>query len=383
MRKILIGLLFASAINFAQQNGVGSKWQSEKKSWVDETSKYEITQWTSRSTNYHPYFTTESFIDENNVIIISNRTGKEQLFKMNLTTGEMIQMTSAAHLRSIDHLPQYKAIWYLDGEMLRFLNTATLESQDVYDFANFKPKMASFSVTCDAKWIVFSANQNDGTPATGGYGPFAIYKLSLQDKSIAKITIDLGFNIGHIQANPVDPNLIMYCWQWEEPGRPKLVGDTPLRIWWVNIDGTAGGPIMQDFGMHRVHESWTPDGKRITYCGDYRAGIDKGKEVLGIASIDGTVNETYDASVWHAHQNMYKDNKHWVSDLYNHDDRVLVLFTLGNKKFDKIEILFKHASSWKGQPSHPHSRFSPDGRYILFSTDRTGEPQVYTVRVNL
>jgi WD40-like Beta Propeller Repeat len=35
------------------------------------------------------------------------------------------------------------------------------------------------------------------------------------------------------------------------------------------------------------------------------------------------------------------------------------------------------------QPSHPHPHFSPDGKSILFSSDKSGIPAVYSVRVNL
>ncbi len=87
------------------------------------------------------------------------------------------------------------------------------------------------------------------------------------------------------------------------------------------------------------------------------------------------------APVGPAHSQMYMDNIHWVSDLY--DGSYLVLFTIKDNSMVKEERLFKHDSSWKGQPSHPHPHFSPDGKYILFGTDKSGNPQVYSVRINL
>jgi len=295
----------------------------------------------------------------------------------------MTQMTNLDRLKSMDHLRDKKMLWLLDGKALKVLDTSSLEIKDVYDFENYPYSVGSFTVTCDAKWFVFSSNQKQQGPGDCGYGPYVIMKLNLNDKSLVPITHITGFNIGHLQANPVDSNLILYCWQWEALGRSKLVGDTPIRIWWVNIDGTDGGPFPQAFGMHRTHESWTPDGKYVTYSGDFRFGPQKGREVLGFQSMDGTVNKMYDATVWHAHQNLFKDNKHWIADKINHDDRDLVLFTRGEDKMEKKEILFHHGSSWDGQNSHPHPRFSPNGKYILFSTDKTGTAQVYTVRIDL
>ncbi len=371
------------AHNPSSESAVGRTISSEKKSWIDDTTGFEITQWTTEGVNNHPYFTTESFVDENTALMFSRRTGKKQLYKLNLLNGEMTQMTDADDLGNIEHLPQFKTVWYLDGRKLRSLNTVTMQAADVYDFEQFQSHVGSFSVTCDARWFVFATDRSGGKSGTCEYGPFAIFKLNLQEKTIAKITPDFGFNISHVQANPTNSNLILYCWQWDAPGRARLVGATPIRIWWVNIDGTDGGPFAQPFGLHRTHEAWTPDGKFVTYSGDFRFGPQKGREVLGIQSLDGTTNAMYDAAVWHAHQNMFKDNKRWVADLHNHDDRLLMLFERGEGAELKSTVLFRHASSWEGQSSHPHPRFSPNGRYVLFSTDRTGRAQVYTVRINL
>lgn len=48
---------------------VGKEIPSEKKTWIDDTTGYEITQWTSISTSHHPYFTVDSFIDDKTAII--------------------------------------------------------------------------------------------------------------------------------------------------------------------------------------------------------------------------------------------------------------------------------------------------------------------------
>ena len=58
-------------------------------------------------------------------------------------------------------------------------------------------------------------------------------------------------------------------------------------------------------------------------------------------------------------------------------------FSLGENKIEQTKILFRHDSSWGAQPTHPHPHFSPDGKYVMFSTDKTGNPQVYTVEINL
>lgn len=374
--------LIGQAINDSS-GFVGKKIPSEKKTWIDDSTGCEITQWTSISTNYHPYFTVESFIDDQTAIIISGRTGKRQLYKLNLENGEMIQMTAASNYRNMDHLPQYKTIWYLDGKLLVSINTVTLKSEVIHDFSNFAYRIGSFSVTCDAKWFVFAVNKKEQTPSDLGYGPFAIYKLSLDDKKITQISLDYGFNIGHVQTNPVDPNLILFCWQWEKFGRPLLVGHSPIRTWWINIDGSDGGPFIQEFGTQRTHETWTSDGKSIAFVSKYRMGEKLGKHFLGLQSIDGKINYRYWEQVSPGHQNIFNDNKHWIVDCFDNDESLLALIRIDKDKVVNKKVLFRHGSSITGQDSHPHPRFSTNGTYVMFSTDKSGTPQVYTVKLNL
>ena len=362
---------------------VGKIIPSEMQTWVDDSTGYEITQWTKNGTSHHPYFTVESFIDDNTAIIFSRRTCVDQLYKLNLTSGEMLQMTVGEKIKNIDHLPQFHTIWYLDAKKLYALNTSDLKSELVYDFESFPYKVGSFSISCDAKWFIFAVEKKNSLSGTCGYGPYAIYKLNLADKTITQVTLEMGFNISHVQANPVDPNLILYCWQWEKFDRERLVGHAPIRSWWVNIDGSAGGPFKQEFGTQQTHEAWTPDGKNITYLYKYRWGINEGKHFLGIQSMDGKTYKAYPSQVSPGHQNLFKDNKHWIVDTFNNDETLLALITVNKKKIVDSKILFRHGSSMIGQDSHPHPRFSPDGNYVLFSTDKSGTAQVYTVRTNL
>ena len=394
--KIFVCIIFSSFLlnGFAQTNQtaatqefepgfIGKVIPSEMKTWVDDSTGFEITQLTRTGTSHHPYFTVESFIDNETAIIFSRRTGADQLYKLNLQSGEMTQMTQGEKIKNIDHLPKFSAVWYLDDKKLFTLNTKSYQTEMVYDFESFPYKINSFSVSCDARWFIFSAEKKDSLSGECGYGPFAIYKLSLEDKKLTQITLELGLNISHVQANPVDPNLILYCWQWEKFDRERLVGHAPIRTWWVNIDGTEGGPLKQEYGTQQTHEAWTPDGENITYIYKYRWGALKGKHFLGIQSIDGKTYKSFPSQVSPGHQNLFSDNKHWIVDTFNDDESLLALINIGKNKIKESQILFRHGSTLIGQDSHPHPRFSTDGKYVLFSTDKSGTAQVYTVKVNL
>ncbi len=255
---VLLGLINGSAAS-----DVGKVWPGEKKTWVDPEFGYEITQWTNdESLSWHVYFNIESFIDETHAIIFSERSGSTNLFKLDLETGDMVQMTDEINLGShIWHWPQHKTIWYVAGNTIKALNTKSYESREISDLDS-RPR--SFTVTCDGQWIVIAVDESKKSRTKDQVeplGPYIIYKLNTQTGEKIQISPDYGFVIGHLQASPTDPNLISYCWQhlYREGNYPGIRGKTPMRIWWINIDGTDGGPVgPQEFGIHRTHEFWFP-----------------------------------------------------------------------------------------------------------------------------
>ncbi len=53
----------------------------------------------------------------------------------------------------------------------------------------------------------------------------------------------------------------------------------------------------------------------------------------------------------------------------------------GVSGFDGPRILCEHRSSAHIQHTHVHLRFSPDGSYVVFTSDMSGYGNVYTVDV--
>ncbi len=367
---------------YAQRSHVGTLYPSEKQEINNSKHGYEVIQWTQSGINNHLYFNIESFIDANHFIFYSDRSGSTNLFRMNMSDGTSTQMTDEDSLwQSAWHWPQFHTLWFISGSALKALNTSSFETRTLFIFEKGRPE--SFSITCDGRYCVFAENKNPGFSPNHSTGPYALFRLDLQTKEVIQISPDLGFKIGHVQASPSDPTKMSYCWQhvYVEDA-PGIVGNTPNRIWWNNIEGTDGGPLgNQEFALHRTHEFWFPDGEHLGYSARYHFGPNKRKQYIGIIAADGRKNFMMPAPVSSSHNQMFSDGRHWVSDLY--DGNNLVLFTIDGEHISKTDVLFDHQSSMQGQQSHPHPHFSPDGKYILFSTDRSGTPQVYTVTVNL
>lgn len=362
---------------------IGKKWESEKETWIDKEFGYEITKWTSdKYESWHLYFNVESFIDENKVLIYSTRAGGINLFQLNLIDGTITQLTNhSGRVGNVWHLPKLNKVWYEVDNTIHELNYLTMDNRIV--FSDNKNDIRSFTVTCDCNYLIYSINKNPGWSSENSTGPFAIMKLDLHSGEIKQISPDYGFTINHLQASPTDSNIIIYAWQHQyREGGAGIVGNTPIRIWWLNVNGEDGGPVVpQDFGLHRTHEFWFYDGSRIGYSARYLFGPDSGKQYLGSCKYDGSDNFMFEAPVGPAHSQVFKDNQHWVADQNN--GMILSLWKFDRNKILKEEKLFRHNSAWNEQKGHPHPHFSPDGKYILFGTDRTGKGQVYTVKIDI
>jgi oligogalacturonide lyase len=371
------------AAGISDDSYIGKLWLAESETWIDDEYGHEVTKWTSDSyKSWHLYFNIESFIDDTTCIIYSNRTGGVNLYKLNLIDGSMLQMTNyPGKIKHTWHLPEYNQLYFEYETNIHVLNTITLEDSKLLSFENFDLK--SFTVTSDRKYIVYTINKNPGWDENHSTGPFAIFRYEIATGEKKQISPDWGISINHLQANPVNPNLIVYSWQHQyRAGGAGIVGNVPIRFWWINVDGSDGGPVgPQEFGLHRTHEFWTYDGSRIGYSARYKFGEHKGRQFLGSCLPDGTDNFMIEVPVGPAHSQIYKDSHHWVADL--NDGTILTMWTFDRENILNEEKLFNHNSSWEGQPSHPHPHFSPDGKYVLFSTDKTGTPCVYTVKVNL
>lgn len=385
MKRILIlAIIILLYMQFTLAADIGRIWPSERKTWIDPEFEHRITQWTDHpGQSWHLYFNIETFINPQQALIFSERSGEVNFFRLDLITGNMIQMTDERGIQPylVWHWPKHQTLWYVSDGRIKSLNTDTFETRVIKELP-FIP--CSMTVTCDAKFIVVSADIGEKINSCN-IGPYAIFKIRIQDGHMTQISPGYGFVISHLQANPVDSTLLSYCWQHQSDEEDAgVIGKTPLRIWWLDINGRAGGPIApQKFGMHRTHEFWFYDGSRIGFSARYKFGPQKGEQFIGSCRPDGSGRRLHAAPVKYAHSQLYKDNRHWVVDIY--EEMILTLLTLaeGQDQIMDVEKLFRHGSSWETQQSHPHPHFSPDGKMIMFSSDRTGVPNVYSVEIDL
>ena len=201
-------------------------------------------------------------------------------------------------------------------------------------------------------------------------------------KQWAVVTIDLReqqwrvltkpeFRVGHVQANPEIPGLVMFC---HETG-----GDSPQRIWMVNDDGERNGkaPIRpfcrETYDEWITHEVWW-QGDRVLFT-IWPYDESHLQQPHGIVSADletekRTVHYQYPA--WHTHGS--PDGKWIVGDDF---DRNLWLI-----KRETGERKLLTQGHWNGKiETHPHASFTPDSQAVVFNSSRDGTEDIFLAEI--
>lgn len=366
-----------------------------------------VTQLTSKFNNYHLYFTENSFdANRNEIIFMSDRASGEDrapherphynIFRMDLTTGEMTQLTDEAQtVGGVTKTPDSKIIVYVTGKQIRKLDTETGETTTVYkETGNYN--MGSPSIARNRRYIAFSRNEDmkvkDGPNYTGFKERFYLVKdgritLAYLDGSGSFDVFKDTHQVGHFQFCPDDDSIGSYCHE----GPWNLVSQ---RIWLLDFASREAFPCFRQDEQDSVgHEFWTQDGYIFfdnrgpghdgTITSDRTQAVAKDVQVnqnamipfVGLADRKGNVVKRIDMPFYCNHYHANRDNTVLVGD--DVDD--LVLVDISGKKA-KLSVLCNHKTSWHTQRAHCHPTWSWDSSRILYASDLGGRINVYMIR---
>ena len=358
---------------------IGEALPGESRLLDDEMTGRPVRQLTAHpSQHHHCFFFVPSYTcDSRHRVFVSHRGGPPAVFLCAVETDALVRCTDRPDLSEWSVFPGRRSrfVLYVAGTTGYRLDLDTLEERVVaeLDAVSMRDRgmvaggMGTTALSHDDRWWALRINTADG-PA-----------LVVVDLETGKTdTILRAPSIGHMQFCPEDPDLIYYG------------GDPRERIRLVRRDGSEDRLLYRQEPMQWVvHEVWLPGSRELAFV-DWPHGV-RAIDVYG-----GEERPLVDCNVWHASPS--PDGRAMVADT-NHPDIGLQWFPTDGSGETRTLCASKASSvgeHWKGpfpyskgqvpvyapQHTHPHPSFSPDGRRILFTSDRMGESQIYEIELD-
>lgn len=214
------------------------------------------------------------------------------------------------------------------------------------DAGNYYPAFSP-----DGRTLLFVSNRNSS---------FDLYAWEFEKKELTQITNAVG-NVISPSYSP-DSRKILFA---------NKVGEDPTSIWIVNADGLNPHLLYQ--GRHDVAAAaWSPDGTRIAYAiseeipQEYQIyimdadGRNHYKISKGLNGIGGSLDWSPDGSSLLVHAGVF-----------------------GEKDIFQIDITTRQATQLTDGGNNAGAAYSPDGRYIVFNSQRIdSQADLFIMRSN-
>ena len=380
---------------------IGTTYPPELTTYTDSQTGRRVTQLTnSNAKDYHLYFYNPTVTPDNQYLIfISERTGISNLFRLDLNTGEIVQLTDAAPARA-DYFPfTYTPIhgvsaclpaigahevFYFVGNTLFGVNYETLATRPLLQLPpDRRPSMlnadASGTTLVFATWdearfaewerrMVASEVRSDDQ--TFQQTTSTIIRYDTTTEQCDEILRLDHFWINHVLLHPTNRDLILFCHEYSSQ---------PDRMWLLDASTGEYAPIPgQDADEWYEHEFWSKDGTRVCFHG----GVENDKTIGFCGWYNITTNQS--EKFYHctpgrtyAHYNLSPDGKTMLTDGEGKPGCISQVHLQNNAQ--KFEPLCRH-DSYKyddDQRCHPHPSFTPDGTQVIFTSNRTGTSNIY------
>jgi hypothetical protein len=368
----------APAQDTKSQGPVGKKGQAypdQRRKYTDSKSGNTVWQLTNLPghSSHVPYYSTAHATPDNRWLIYgSDRAGDKgqfNFFKMDLRTGESIQLTESGIVQhdACDLTRDGKELYYFEeGNGLKSVNLETLKEREICKLdPTIQPPPHAISISPDSRFLL-SPRQLEKKRTLGyEYPPYTV------DSSMIKVQLDNGkitslfrttMPLGHAVFSPIDADLILYDHHgpWHLVHRPHL----------MRADGTDMRPLFPSFiGESLGHEFWSVDGRTVYSTNSGGRFIPQG---LWACELDSSDQRCVLEGPTIAHATANPEDDRFVADeAFSHSDALVI----SRKGSPTTKILcqmidwFKKSPSGKYDPTpyHPHSRFLPDGTGVAFS----------------
>jgi len=364
----------------------GDRLAPEKTKSTDPETGHTLWQLTaSDAHDHHLYFTETSFHpDGRRLVFASNRSGKFDHYVMDLETGEITQLTDVtgtlrSNLGVID--PRGEWLYFWEDFDLRAINFETYEERHLYT-APEGQRGGLLSISSDGEQLAFPLIpmlelKSQTSKIYSGMqemfercdsGDIVVVKT---DGSESWVAYHENCWTSHVNICPGDRDLILYCHEgsWDRVDQ---------RMWLVRSDGTERRPLRPQEPEDALgHEYWLDDGVTVGYHG--RRGPRK-EGIFGLIHKDGTDCREYVLPAPSNHCQSTHDGSRHVTDGLGGERYIWEIHPQEDGTAECTKVV-NHGGSFEMQIGHPHPVISPDDKWVLYTSDRGGQCNVYLAQL--
>jgi len=364
----------------------------ESRTFTDRHTGARIRQVTNHpSVHHHPFYYLPAYDNAmTRLFFVSHRTGRPEIWCEIRATGELQQITDQADLGEWSVHPSHdgRFVYYTAGQGAWRVATTTGKAECLLDFGGLAGREAGMVGAAMGTTTLSHDDRYWAVPAKIGK---VFHFVILDTATGAHETILEADTIGHPEFHPSDNTLLRYAGSYKQ------------RIWIIHRDGTGNRLVYQRKPLGKpnqyewiVHETWNPALQREIITANWPRGC------IGIDIDTGSVRPVCSFNAWHPSINRQgtlmcadttfpdiglqlfdprngvgapgtlcfpeasNEGKHWNTDHCPYDDE--------DYKLGKWKV-------YAPQHTHPHPAFSPDGRFVVYTSDRSGTSQVYEVEI--
>lgn len=361
---------------------IGNKYPAEGAVETDRQTGRLVRQVTSApAIHHHPFFYIPAFDRAGEkLFFVSHRTGSPQIFFEEGPGGPLVQVTERTDLNewSLHPSTDGRHVYYTAGNSAFRTDLVAMKEQRLHDFGDKPVRAAGFvgaamgttTLSADDRWWAISVKTGAG---------FTLYVLDTETGAADAILE--RETIAHPQFHPDDSTSLRYA------------GPHTARLWIISRDGSDHRMVYERDAARRewiVHETWRP-GSREILAASWPHGV------VAVDVDTGRRRWASRAPAWHP---MVSRDGRWIVADTNYPDVGLLLLPTDTAGGPVETLCYPQASSvgahwhhdhcpyddgpvevYAPQHTHPHPSFSPDGRRVVFTSDKSGFAQVYEVEI--
>jgi Tol biopolymer transport system component len=329
-------------------------------------------------TNHHPYFYSPAFsFDERFVAFGSDRTGRFEIYSLELATGIERQLTDAplVNTQSMTFGWTGWEIYYVRENRIWAVHAGTGAERLVTDFRPLCLPVNQHTRPVfprDMSRMVFYFHRADGAPAVAWADPRG------GPAHLAAAYPELE-RVVHVLVNPDDPDFVTFDpfpdrqQQWHLGERERA------RCWHLDLRSGRTEPfLVMPEGYRATHEFWNHDGTRLYF---HRKAV-PGWTPASVCSLhrDRTdLQEHFTSFDWKLGHGSTDPTGRWlVTDAQDPGRNPLILVDLFT---GQAEVPCWPNASGADHPRHVHPSFSPSGRHLIFTSDAAGDAHVHLMEV--